>query len=166
MYSLANSALLSDAVPLRDIPMNTLPIVPEDLPLLQILNTFQEGRSHMAIVCRRKPGFNPVIKRSTKSFASGSAESKVDFESNMEKGEVTGERSILKGLFSKHGKNDDDDDSKTERNDPMTLKQAWASGTSAGASKSSLHAIHLDEDYPIGLITLEDVLEGNFSFVS
>lgn len=137
--------------------MNTLPIVPEDLPLLQILNTFQEGRSHMAIVCRRKPGFNPVIKRSSKSFATGSVGSKVDFESDMEKGEITGERSILKGLFSKHGKNDDDS---SQGNDSMSLKQAWASGTSAGASKSSLHAIHLDEDYPIGLITLEDVLEG------
>ena len=40
--------------------MNPLPTVSEDLPLLQILNTFQEGRSHMAIVCRRKAGFNPL----------------------------------------------------------------------------------------------------------
>ncbi|KWU47263.1 DUF21-domain-containing protein, partial [Rhodotorula sp. JG-1b] len=39
-----------DAVPLRDIPMSSLPKVSEDLPLLQILNTFQEGRSHIAAV--------------------------------------------------------------------------------------------------------------------
>lgn len=28
------------------------------LPLLNILNSFQEGRSHLAIVCPRKPGFH------------------------------------------------------------------------------------------------------------
>lgn len=143
--------------------MNVLPTVPEDLPLLQILNTFQEGRSHMAIVCRRKPGYNPIIKSSSKSFASGSVEKKVDVESTMEKGEVTGERSILKGLF--HGKmslfgGGSDDQETEEKGSP--LKKSWLSGDKT-SSRASLNALYLEEDYPIGLITLEDVLEGNSS---
>ncbi|TBU31722.1 hypothetical protein BD311DRAFT_716447 [Dichomitus squalens] len=41
-----------DAIPLRNIPLNPLPCVPFNEPLLTILDKFQEGRSHMAIVSR------------------------------------------------------------------------------------------------------------------
>lgn len=39
-----------DAVPVSDMVINALPTVPWDEPLLNVLNVFQEGRSHMAIV--------------------------------------------------------------------------------------------------------------------
>ena len=42
----------ADAVPLRKIPLNKVPFVPNNEPLLGILDKFQEGRSHMAIVSR------------------------------------------------------------------------------------------------------------------
>ncbi|KAH9851328.1 hypothetical protein C2E23DRAFT_830325 [Lenzites betulinus] len=41
-----------DAMPLRSITLNPLPCVPFNEPLLNILDKFQEGRSHMAIVSR------------------------------------------------------------------------------------------------------------------
>ena len=41
-----------DATPLRKIPLNKVPFVPNNEPLLGILDKFQEGRSHMAIVSR------------------------------------------------------------------------------------------------------------------
>ena len=41
-----------DATPLRKIPLNKVPFVPQNEPLLGILDKFQEGRSHMAIVSR------------------------------------------------------------------------------------------------------------------
>jgi len=41
-----------DAVPLRKIPLNKVPFVPNNESLLGILDRFQEGRSHMAIVSR------------------------------------------------------------------------------------------------------------------
>ncbi|KAL0948080.1 hypothetical protein HGRIS_010702 [Hohenbuehelia grisea] len=41
-----------DAIPLRSIPLNKVPFVPNNEPLLGILDKFQEGRSHMAIVSR------------------------------------------------------------------------------------------------------------------
>ena len=39
-----------DAVPVSEMLINALPTVPWDEPLLNVLNVFQEGRSHMAIV--------------------------------------------------------------------------------------------------------------------
>ncbi|KAK4689883.1 metal transporter CNNM, partial [Tremellales sp. Uapishka_1] len=42
-----------DATPLASIPINAIPSVPWDEPLTNMLNAFQEGRSHMAIVSRR-----------------------------------------------------------------------------------------------------------------
>lgn len=42
-----------DATPLASIPINSIPSVPWDEPLTNMLNAFQEGRSHMAIVSRR-----------------------------------------------------------------------------------------------------------------
>ncbi|KAF9260987.1 DUF21-domain-containing protein [Marasmius fiardii PR-910] len=42
----------NDAVPMRKIPLNKVPSVPQNEPLLGILDKFQEGRSHMAVVSR------------------------------------------------------------------------------------------------------------------
>ncbi|KAF8340329.1 uncharacterized protein EI90DRAFT_2906895, partial [Cantharellus anzutake] len=41
-----------DATPLRDIPLNSVPTVPFDEPLLHTLDRFQQGKSHMAVVSR------------------------------------------------------------------------------------------------------------------
>ncbi|KAJ6601131.1 hypothetical protein DFH09DRAFT_969690 [Mycena vulgaris] len=41
-----------DAIPLREIPLNKVPFIPNNEPLLGLLDKFQEGRSHMAIVSR------------------------------------------------------------------------------------------------------------------
>lgn len=43
---------LSDATPVRKIPLNRVPFVPNNEPLLGILDKFQDGRSHIAIVSR------------------------------------------------------------------------------------------------------------------
>lgn len=43
---------MTDATPLRKIPLNKVPFVPNNEPLLGMLDKFQEGRSHMAIVSR------------------------------------------------------------------------------------------------------------------
>jgi len=42
-----------DAIPVSSMVINALPTVPGDEPLLNVLNVFQEGRSHMAIVSPR-----------------------------------------------------------------------------------------------------------------
>ncbi|KAH9987909.1 hypothetical protein BJV74DRAFT_963704 [Russula compacta] len=41
-----------DAVPVRNLPLHKVPFAAQNEPLLSILDKFQEGRSHMAIVTR------------------------------------------------------------------------------------------------------------------
>lgn len=57
-----------DAVPLRRIPLNKVPFVPNNESLLGILDRFQEGHSHMAIVSRfsveKATSVKKVAKRS------------------------------------------------------------------------------------------------------
>lgn len=48
----ANSDFPADATPIRRMPLNKVPFIPNNEPLLGILDKFQEGRSHMAIVSR------------------------------------------------------------------------------------------------------------------
>lgn len=140
--------------------MNPLPVVSEDLPLLQILNTFQEGRSHMAIVCRRKPGFNPLGGRPSDNPDGANKELMTDKEkhaaadSDMEKGEATGEQSLLRSLFHRKSSKErsptrKDEDKKEEHDvDP-------SAGAFFPPSSRSSFSMPLDADAPIGLITLE-----------
>ncbi|CAG8579034.1 19994_t:CDS:2, partial [Racocetra fulgida] len=46
-----------DARSLKTFPINTIPTVSAETPLFDILNTFQDGRSHMAIVIKEN---NPI----------------------------------------------------------------------------------------------------------
>ncbi|KAF9005221.1 hypothetical protein BDQ17DRAFT_1354066 [Cyathus striatus] len=55
-----------DATPLRNIPLNKVPFVPNNEPLLGILDKFQEGRSHMAIVSRFSKEKAASVKKAVK----------------------------------------------------------------------------------------------------
>ena len=57
----------AEATPLRSIPLNKVPSVPFDEPLLGILDTFQEGRSHMAIVSLFSKGRAASVKDAVKT---------------------------------------------------------------------------------------------------
>ncbi|KAJ7084731.1 hypothetical protein C8R43DRAFT_1244992 [Mycena crocata] len=55
-----------DAVPLRKIPLNKVPFIPNNEPLLGLLDKFQEGRSHMAIVSRFSMDKAASVKKAVK----------------------------------------------------------------------------------------------------
>lgn len=55
-----------DATPLRNIRLNKVPFVPNNEPLLGILDKFQEGRSHMAIVSRFSVEKAASVKKAVK----------------------------------------------------------------------------------------------------
>eukprot|EP00268_Persea_americana_P066520 TRINITY_DN906_c1_g1_i3.p1 TRINITY_DN906_c1_g1~~TRINITY_DN906_c1_g1_i3.p1 ORF type:complete len:129 (-),score=24.99 TRINITY_DN906_c1_g1_i3:559-945(-) len=42
----------ADEVPVKHVTIRKIPRVPEDMPLYNILNEFQKGHSHMAVVIR------------------------------------------------------------------------------------------------------------------
>jgi metal transporter CNNM len=52
MASVYRPDLYVDATHLREIPLNSVPTVPYDEPLLLTLDRFQQGNSHMAVVSR------------------------------------------------------------------------------------------------------------------
>ncbi len=60
------SIRLTDATPVRKIPLNKVPFVPNNEPLLGILDKFQEGRSHMAIVSRFSVERATSVKKAVK----------------------------------------------------------------------------------------------------
>ncbi|KXN84678.1 hypothetical protein AN958_12056 [Leucoagaricus sp. SymC.cos] len=55
-----------DATPLRKIPLNKVPFIPNNEPLLGMLDKFQEGRSHMAIVSRYSVDKAQSVKKAVK----------------------------------------------------------------------------------------------------
>lgn len=55
-----------DAVPVRNIPLHRAPSVAQNEPLLGILDKFQEGRSHMAIVTRTSVEKASSLKKAVK----------------------------------------------------------------------------------------------------
>lgn len=55
-----------DATPIRSLQLNKVPFVPNNEPLLGILDKFQEGRSHMAIVSRLSVDKAKSVKKAVK----------------------------------------------------------------------------------------------------
>jgi metal transporter CNNM len=55
-----------DAVPIRKIPLNKVLFVPSNEPLLGILDKFQEGRSHIAVVGRHSKDKAVSVKKAVK----------------------------------------------------------------------------------------------------
>ncbi|TFY55773.1 hypothetical protein EVG20_g9197, partial [Dentipellis fragilis] len=56
----------NEAVPVRRIPLNKVPTLAQNEPLLGILDRFQEGRSHMAIVSRMSIEKATSVKKAVK----------------------------------------------------------------------------------------------------
>ncbi|GAA5979689.1 hypothetical protein JCM5350_003814 [Sporobolomyces pararoseus] len=146
-----------DATPLREIPINPLPLVADDLPLLQILNTFQEGRSHMAVVCRRR--FSPTSAPAPLETIPSAS------DSDLERGAVsTKEDSSNEGFFHtlfRRGRSGSGSSVSSSSNGGEKNEKKSVSGSTAvdRPSVSTLNLAELEDESPQGIITLEDVLE-------
>ncbi|WFD27056.1 hypothetical protein MNAN1_002052 [Malassezia nana] len=137
-----------DAVPVSEMVINALPTVPWDEPLLNVLNVFQEGRSHMAIVSPHsvmdtKPTVPPKAQIPATLHAS------VDLEEQPPSEPKTKTVRGLHRLFyrMRGGKDSDFDDP----DHPMSA--------SANLPMSTIVEQDAAPNAPLGIITLEDVLE-------
>ncbi|KAN0061850.1 hypothetical protein ACQY0O_005843 [Thecaphora frezii] len=148
-----------DSVPVKDMVINAVPTVPADEPLLNLLNVFQEGRSHLAIVSSRtqrgSPGsFLSIGNTGADAGKAGVARSAtaariqdlghIDEEKQLSRSQIKGSR------WSRHLRRalhlDEDGEVAPELAD--------------GAIDASHVATEMAQrDVPIGIITLEDVLE-------
>ncbi|KAF7302825.1 CNNM transmembrane domain-containing protein [Mycena kentingensis (nom. inval.)] len=76
-----------DAIPLRKIPLNKVPFIPNNEPLLGLLDKFQEGRSHMAIAAASSMQSRRVRQRLLASVGMGDSDSSDEEEKEKEKTE-------------------------------------------------------------------------------
>ncbi|PWN50751.1 DUF21-domain-containing protein [Violaceomyces palustris] len=149
-----------DAIPVSDMVINVLPTVPRDEPLLNLLNVFQEGRSHMAVVSSRtrRNLTDSIADLGSKSHLYSSAQGPphahgVKRQTTDALYDIDEEKQVTshtkKGsIWSRHfGRN-----ASLEQTVPedATIEEAKAENLASEVEHSGL---------PIGIITLEDVLE-------
>ncbi|PWZ02217.1 DUF21-domain-containing protein [Testicularia cyperi] len=153
-----------DETPVRDMVINALPTVPADEPLLNLLNVFQEGRSHLAIVSSRTRRFSPGSfvdlggekdPRKLQTAGSGMARSgtaaKIQGLGDIDEEKQLSSHEIKKSSFwSRHLRRSH---AKSESNDlPPEAAEADVDASAVATQMAQ-------RDVPIGIITLEDVLE-------
>ncbi|KAI0688488.1 hypothetical protein C8T65DRAFT_721507 [Cerioporus squamosus] len=111
----------NDATPVRKIPLNKVPFVPNNEPLLGILDKFQEGRSHMAIVSRFSVERAASVKKAVKRGLTQRLRDRVlmgDSDSSSSEDEGEGETSHhQKKRRSKKFKRTNSDNDETLRDD-------------------------------------------------
>lgn len=152
-----------DETPVRDMVINALPTVPADEPLLNLLNVFQEGRSHLAIVSSRtrrsSPGSfvdlgNENDPRKTQAVTRSGTAARVEDLGDIDEEKQLDDSTIKKsGFWSRHLRRHHRHATKTSSQD--LPPEALGEDVDAGAVATEM----AQRDVPIGIITLEDVLE-------
>ncbi|EGF98601.1 uncharacterized protein MELLADRAFT_118502 [Melampsora larici-populina 98AG31] len=144
-----------DGVPLRDFPLNPLPVVADNMPLLNILNSFQEGRSHLAIVCPRqaKVAFAPLPATTpmNESNIEPTNDSNIDIKSEAD---PTEKKSFFR-FFQRKTKKSPEHEFKVE--EPLSNTMSEKNTSTTQVNHPSFWPLLTDQ--PVGIITLEDVLE-------
>lgn len=202
-----------DAIPLRKLPLNKVPFVPNNESLLGILDRFQEGRSHMAIVSRlseekaasvKKVAKRSLTKRLRERVGIGDSSDSSDEENDL-KGRDKQQSKQSKGISWADDTATEDRDSTEEKpkrrsfaargrgrrkhSDPRDIEEGRSDDQGMGTEKEKqknrfprtslaleqtmpADAVLTKKDAddflqmidpainPLGIITLEDVLEG------
>ncbi|KAJ7287395.1 hypothetical protein C8J57DRAFT_1495845 [Mycena rebaudengoi] len=180
-----------DAVALRTVPLNTVPFVPNNQSLLGILDKFQEGRSHIAIVSRFSVEKAKSVKKAVKRGLTQRLREKVgmgdssDSESESDEEEAAkdtkdtkdkdatlrGDDVVVKDYANgdppavrsgrKSRRNSaEEGQSKAMSFQMSTLEQTMPADAVLGKADANEFLEGLDPAImPLGIITLEDVLE-------
>lgn len=159
---LVKSCILFDpasAMPLASIPLNAIPVVSTAELLTNVLNTFQEGGSHMAIVNRPSPPAS-AEDESAGECDLASASTAISAVPGLRKRFM---RKVAE--ISRPRGSGSDSDSDVEKNGGVIVVPAPTSDTD-GPGQARTLTVPLDEPSsgdahlePLGIITLEDVLE-------
>ncbi|KAF9017517.1 DUF21-domain-containing protein [Hymenopellis radicata] len=201
-----------DATPLRTLQLNRVPFVPNNESLLGILDKFQEGRSHIAIVSRHSVEKAHSVKKAvtgkrglTRRFldkvgmgdtSSEESESESEEQRGRSMGDTNGEETLRgDGVWEKDFAADEDRSSKKKRKRRRKPKKAGdtdgvemqivgtGDSTTLGSFRGGMTSMYALEQsmpadavlapegadeflqnfdpavMPLGIITLEDVLE-------
>lgn len=144
-----------DEVPVKNVTIRRIPRVPETLPLYDILNEFQKGHSHMAVVIRHTKMADRTANKS--SLDSGSVRDvKVD---------IDGEKlsSLEKSLKSKRS-------FQKWKSFPNSANNSYRGSSRSKKWQKDIYSDILqidgnplpklaEEEEAVGIITMEDVIE-------
>ncbi|XP_038882680.1 DUF21 domain-containing protein At4g33700-like isoform X3 [Benincasa hispida] len=142
--------LSPDGVPIKNFPIRKIPRVSKTIPLYDILNDFQKGHSHMAVVVREKE--NPEKSVNGNQLEANDVKVDIDGENHQQEKSLKSKRS-LKRL------NTFVDRSNSYRK---------FSGSKKWSKDLNSEVLHIADDLlpklseegeAIGIITLEDVIE-------
>ncbi|XAR73017.1 hypothetical protein NMG60_11019860 [Bertholletia excelsa] len=138
-----------DELPVKSVIIRRIPRVLETMPLYDILNEFQKGHSHMAVVRQlKKKGEQPVDKDSTKDV-----KVEIDGGKTPEERALETKRSLQRWKSSPIGGN----------NSYMGISRSkkWAKDMHSDILQINENLLPRlpEEEEAIGIITLEDVIE-------
>ncbi|KAJ8439738.1 hypothetical protein Cgig2_009562 [Carnegiea gigantea] len=142
----------ADEVPVKNVTIRKIPRVPETMPLYDMLNEFQKGHSHMAVVVRKQ---NSELSTSEYTEKETAKEVRVDIDGEQEarEGHLKSKRSLK--MFKSLPKSTD------ELQREISKGKRWSKNVDS-------EILHIDENplselaedgEAIGIITMEDVIE-------
>ncbi|KAJ0980362.1 hypothetical protein J5N97_008617 [Dioscorea zingiberensis] len=136
----------SDEVPVKNVTIRKMPRVPEDMPLYDILNEFQEGHSHMAVV---------VKQRTTEQPSSNTNAEDLKLDIAVEK---PADKSVKSTKPIQKWKSFPTNSQGSNRGTLKSKKWARDAADVLQIKDSPLPKLNEDEE-AIGIITMEDVIE-------
>ncbi|KAJ4963879.1 hypothetical protein NE237_023818 [Protea cynaroides] len=141
----------ADEVPVKNVTIRKIPKVPENLPLYDILNEFQKGHSHMAVVMRHHDNMveQPASKNSTNT-----AEVRVDMDGKTRPLDKKNKRSLQKWKSFPSSRN-----SSYRGGTPRSKK--WTRDINADVLQIDDNPLPKlnEEEEAVGIITMEDLIE-------
>lgn len=170
-----------DAIPVSAMTINALPSISKDEPLLNVLNAFQEGRSHMAIVTSLSRDLSAMDSMSISSAMQARPNNKLDTTPRKDGLADIDEEAQLEGTgrarrqYSSSAISAGSADSSAASSSGHLLRSFWKKRFGHHSEDISEQDIPADAEVPLdeldhsamkpgrgdimGVITLEDVLE-------
>ncbi|CAN7012288.1 unnamed protein product [Brassica rapa subsp. trilocularis] len=142
-----------DETQVKNVTIRRIPRVPETLPLYDILNEFQKGHSHMAVVVRQCDKVNPLPSNDAANNENVvEVRVDVDEERSPQEKKLKRRRSLQKWKSFPHRANSYKGRSRSKR---------WSKDSDADILQLNGDSLPklAEEEEAVGVITMEDVIE-------
>ncbi|CAK8530388.1 unnamed protein product [Lathyrus sativus] len=143
-----------EEVPVKSVTIRKIPRVPEMMPLYDILNEFQKGHSHMAVVVRN---FDKTGQQSSNNNCNDSVR---DVKVNIDV-EKTSQEKILKNKMQLHKRKSLPNASNSNRSTGSSRSKKWSQNIYSDILEIDGNSIPKlpEKEEAVGIITMEDVIE-------
>ncbi|XP_010517536.1 PREDICTED: DUF21 domain-containing protein At2g14520-like isoform X2 [Camelina sativa] len=141
-----------EEIQVKNVTIRRIPRVPETLPLYDILNEFQKGHSHMAVVVRQCDKIHPLPSNDAANGTLNEVRVDVDNERSQPEKKLTRRRSLQKWKSFPNRANSFKAGSTSKR---------WSKDNNADILQFNEHPLPklAEEEEAVGIITMEDVIE-------